>query len=299
MKVYNFERLKNELWRLAERFPQMEWGSIGQSLWGREIFYVRLGRGENVISYNGAHHGMEWITSAMLMRFAEEYLEAEEKKKFLSGFSVEALSKKTSLYIIPMVNPDGVDLATGGVPNWLSEQSRRELFVFNGQSEDFGNWQANGRGVDLNHNYDAMWEKSKEMEKEYGVFGPGATRFSGDKPFSEPESQALARFTAEKDFRLVIAFHSQGKVIYQGFEGKEPALALKIAKAFERISPYRLDFAEGIASVGGYKDWFVKEFGRSGFTIEVGEGRNPLPFENLPIIYNETLPILLGAMTIG
>lgn len=297
MKIYNYEYLKKDMERLEKKYSGMEWGSIGRSLWGRELFYIRLGHGEKKILYNGAHHGMEWLTSAMLMRFAEEYLGCEKCGMPFCGFSTENLGGKTSLYIVPMVNPDGVDLATCGMPEGIAEEFKADLMRIN-PSGDFGRWQANGRGVDLNHNYDALWERSKAMEAEYGIFGAGATRYSGDAPLSEPESRALARFTREKDFALTIAFHSQGKVIYHGFLGKEPPLSAKLAKAFECISVYKLDETEGIASYGGYKDWFVNEFGRPGFTIEVGEGRNPLPLENLPIIYNETLPILIGAMTV-
>ncbi len=297
MKVYTYCDLEKDIRRLSEEFPHMEYGKIGESVWGKDLFYIRLGHGKKAISYNGAHHGMEWITSAMLMKFAEEYLTAERDGQSLRGFLVRALSEKTSLYIIPMVNPDGVELATGGLPIELEEEEKKCLLEWCG-SADFSRWQANANGVDLNHNYDAMWEQSKAMEKEYGISGPGKTRFSGVAPLSEPESLALAKFTEEKDFGLTIAFHSQGKVIYQGFQDKEPPLSLKIAKAFERISPYRLDYTEGIASFGGYKDWFVDKFNRPGYTIEVGEGRNPLPFGDLDNIYKETLSILLGAMTV-
>lgn len=297
MKCYNFEILKKDIEMLAQKFPYLEWGSIGKSIWGRELYYIRLGHGERKISYNGAHHGMEWITSAMLIKFAEDFLSALRDEKCLCGFSVEALCKKTSLYIIPMLNPDGVELSTSGLPEWLSEDEYDRLLQYNG-SCDFTRWQANAGGVDLNHNYDAMWQQSKSMEKEYGVYGPGPTRFSGQAPLSEPESRALAEFTVKQNFDMVLAFHSQGKVIYQGFQGKEPPVSVKIANAFELISPYKLDTTEGIASYGGYKDWFVDKFRRPGFTIEVGEGVNPLPYENLPIIYKETLPLLLGAMTV-
>ena len=295
MKVYNYECLKNDMERLGKEFSGMEWGSIGQSLWGRELFYIRLGRGENVISYNGAHHGMEWLTSAMLMQFAEEYLQHQRNGTPFCGFNTKVLDGKTSLYIIPMVNPDGVDLATGGIPSHLDERFREILTGINPEG-DFRRWQGNGRGVDLNHNYDALWEQSKAMEKEYGVWGAGATRYSGDAPLSEPESRALVEFTRKMDFALTIAFHSQGKVIYHGFNGKTPPLSEKIVRAFECISPYKEDNAVGIASCGGYKDWFVDKFNRPGFTVEVGEGENPLPIENLPIIYKETLPIMLGTM---
>lgn len=297
MENYNYETLKRDIKILTQRFPKMEWGSIGKSVWGKELYYIKLGHGKKKISYNGAHHGMEWITSAMLMRFVKEFLAAQQAKECFCGFSVEELCKKVSLYIIPMVNPDGVELSTKGLPKWLSVYQKEKLESYNA-SQDFTKWQANANGVDLNHNYDAMWQLSKAMEKKYGIFGPGPTRFSGDAPLSEPESRALAEFTVTQNPDMVIAFHSQGKVIYQGFQGKEPSKSIKIANAFELISPYKVDTTDGIASYGGYKDWFVDKFRRPGFTVEVGEGTNPLPYENLPIIYKETLPVLLGAMTV-
>ncbi len=295
---YTFEKLENDLKNLIKAYPFIRWGSIGKSVWGRELYYIKLGYGNKRISYNGAHHGMEYITSAMLMGFVSDFMYAMQSGKPLGGYNVKELCGKASLYIIPMLNPDGVELAAKGIPEFLDKNSRTKLVEYNNGSSDFSRWQANANGVDLNHNYDAMWHLSKAMEKSYGINGPGATRYSGGAPLSEPESRALAEFTSRQDFETIIAFHSQGKVIYQGFMGKEPDVSHRIAKAFEIISPYRIDKTQGIASYGGYKDWFVNEFRRPGYTVEVGEGKNPLPDENLPIIYKETLPILLGAMTV-
>ncbi len=295
-KVYTYQELESEVQTLKANYPALEVQSIGKSIWGKELYCIRLGTGRAKLLYSGAHHGMEWITSALLMRFACEYLSAEEDGRALRGFNVAALSRRASLYIVPMVNPDGVQLATSGLPKCLDGAEKQRLLRING-SDDFSKWQANARGVDLNHNYDAMWQKSKALEAEYGIFSPGPTRFSGAHAESEPESRAVADLTREMEFLLTIAFHSQGKVIYHGFMGKEPQNSLKIAKAFTRISPYKLDSTEGIASYGGYKDWFVDKFNRPGYTIEVGEGQNPLPACQLNRIYNETLPIMLGAMT--
>lgn len=222
---------------------------------------------------------------------------ASKRRRAFRGFNTEVLERKTSLYIIPMVNPDGVQLAAMGMPDSLSASERQKLIRYNG-SDNFSRWQANARGVDLNHNYDALWQKSKAMEAEYGIYSPGPTRYSGLRPECEPESRALAEFTRKQDFYMTIAFHSQGKVIYHGFLGNEPPRSLAIAKAFAKISAYKLDETEGIASYGGFKDWFVHKFNRPGFTVEVGEGKNPLPLGDLEKIYNETLPIMLGAMTI-
>lgn len=295
--TYTYDMLETDLNILTKEFPELESGIIGKSLWGRKLYYIRIGSGQNKILYNGAHHGMEWITAALLMKFVREYMQAKKSGVSLGGFSIPAIDKSTSVYIVPMVNPDGVELAANGMPDNLDEDDKARLVKMNG-SGDFSRWQANGAGVDLNHNYDALWHKSKVMEKEYGVYGPGPTRYSGAYAESEPESHALAEFTRQQDFKMVIAFHSQGRVIYYDFENKEPSYAIGIAKAFTCISPYVLDNTEGIASYAGFKDWFIDCFNRPGYTVEVGIGENPLSCSKLVHIYKETLPIMLGAMTV-
>ncbi len=295
--AYTYTDLKDDILKLKSDFPETEVGTIGKSVWGKELYYIKLGTGKLKLMYNGAHHGMEWITSAMLMKFAFDFLKSSKQGRALGGFNSRALMNRATLYIVPMLNPDGVRLSALGLPNRLPMQEKQRLLRMNG-SEDFTKWQANANGVDLNHNYDAMWKKSKDMEAEYGIYSPGPTRFSGLRAESEPESRALVNFTKKQDFDLTIAFHSQGKVIYHGFMGKIPPRSYNIARAFTKISPYQLDTAEGIASFGGYKDWFVDKFERPGYTVEVGLGQNPLPISQLPGIYAETLPILLGAMTV-
>jgi g-D-glutamyl-meso-diaminopimelate peptidase len=77
-----------------------------------------------------------------------------------------------------MLNPDGVDLQIKGIEagGILSER----LLKMNGR-EDFSHWQANARGVDLNHNYDAGFHEYKKLEKENDICA-GATRYSGEYP---------------------------------------------------------------------------------------------------------------------
>lgn len=295
--TYTYADLVRELSILSTEFPNADVFSIGKSVWGRDIFCIKIGHGANRLSYNGAHHGMEYITSALLMTFARDFLRAEASGDRLGGYPVRTLAKKATVYIVPMLNPDGVDLAVLGIPDNLSADAREQLRKIC-PTGDFSSWQANARGVDLNHNYDAEWLKSKQAESEHGVFAPCATRFSGEYAESEPESRALANFTRLCDFHSVIAFHSQGKVIYHGFLGKEPPLSARLARTFELISPYKSENVCGIASYGGYKDWFVKHFNRAGFTVEVSLGKNPISLTRLPEVYRDTLPILLGAMTV-
>ncbi len=295
---YTYEIMQRDIRGLKARYPFLETGTAGRSVVGRELSYIRLGTGPNQVFYNGSHHSLEWITTPLLMKFIEDFSRAYALGVRLSrGYDPRNIWNRSSIYIIPMVNPDGVDLVLNGLspdnPNY------QDLIRWNNGSTDFSTvWQANNHGVDLNHNYNAAWQLSKDAEAAYGITGPGPTRYSGPAPESEPESRAVANFTRAHNFRLVIAYHSQGQVIYWNFMDMAPPEGRRIGEQFSRASGYALDQTTGIASYAGYKDWFIQDYRRPGYTIEVGLGRNPLPISQFNQIYNDNLEVLLLASII-
>lgn len=293
---YTYEVLMRNIQGLKMRYPFLAVGNIGASVLGKTLYSLRLGVGENHVFYNAAHHALEWITSPVLMKFAEDYLKAYALGRPIGGYDPRELWSSSSIWIVPMVNPDGVDLVLNGLQAENPYYDR--LIRWNGGSTDFSRtWQANIRGVDLNHNYDAAWTQSKQAEAELGITGPGPTRFSGPYPVSEPETRAMVSFTRSHDFRLTMAYHSQGRVIYWNFMNLAPEEARAIGENLARISGYTLEQATGVASYAGYKDWFIQDFRRPGYTIEVGGGQNPLPISQFGQIYGENLGMLLYAAT--
>lgn len=68
-----------------------------------------------------------------------------------------------------------------------------------------------------------------------------------------------------------------------------------MAKIFSASSDYRLVENDGLASHGGFKDWFISEFGRPAFTFEIGKGENPLPLSDFEQIYEKLEETLLLA----
>ena len=72
------------------------------------------------------------------------------------------------------------------------------------------------------------------------------------------------------DFRLVISYHTQGEVIYWQFLNYTPPKAETIAKRFSQASGYALEETPYASSFAGYKDWFIQDYLRAGFTIEAG-----------------------------
>lgn len=293
---YTYDIMKKDLEGLKSRYPFIEVASAGKSELGKELYYVKLGNGPNKIFYNGSHHAIEWITTVLLMKFIENFSKAYALGQPLEGYNAQDIWNKSSIYVMPMVNPDGVDLVLNGLDR--SNPYYNDLIKWNNGSADFSkNWSANIRGVDLNHNYDALWQKSKDAEKSYGVYGPGPSRYSGTSPESESESKAVADFTRKNNFRLVIAYHSQGEVIYWNFENLASSDARRIAEIFSRLSGYELGETYGITSYAGYKDWFIEKFRKAGYTIEVGLGENPLPISQFNKIYKDNIKVLLeGAL---
>ncbi len=292
-----YEIVQRQIEGLKARYPFLETGSIGRSVMGRELYYIRLGRGAREVSYNASHHANESITTPLVMEFIENYAKAYSVGASILGYNIRELFNLTSIYIVPLVNPDGVDL----VAYWPNYDN--PAFTAAARLNTTGLplpsvWKANIRGVDLNLNYPADWELEKEEEIEAGITSPGPRDFGGDAPLSEPESKAMVDFTRAHDFRLVIAYHTQGEVIYWQFQDYAPPRALTIANQFASISGYAVEAGTAEAAYAGYKDWFLQEFRRPGYTIEVGIGVNPIPLGQLPGIYRENEGIMLLAAVV-
>ena len=156
-------------------------------------------------------------------------------------------------------------------------------------------WKANLLGVDLNLQYPAGWLRAREIKFAQGFTRPGPRDYVGRAPLNQLESRALADYTEAIDPALVLAYHSQGKEIYWQFGGYAIPGARELGEDFARTSGYTLTDAAEESAYAGYKDWFIQNFRRPGYTIEVGEGINPLPLSQFDEIYEACLGILVTA----
>lgn len=285
---YDYSQLLKDINRLKEVYPFLQISNIGKTVLGKEIPEILIGTGEKRVHYNGSFHANEWITSLAIMTFLNDYLLSLTNHQPIRGLNASPLYQQSTLSIVPMVNPDGVDLVLNGPPDKEDWQTR--VVEFNKGSTDFTEWKANIRGVDLNDQFPARWE----LEKARNPNEPGPRDYVGEKPLIEPEAIAMANLTKERDFTRVLAFHTQGEVIYWGFENLEPVESEVIVKEFSRVSGY--EPVKTIASYAGYKDWFIQDWQRTGFTIELGRGINPLPLSMFDDIYKKSLGIFLAGL---
>lgn len=282
---------------LAVRYPFLITGSIGQSVMGRDIPYVQIGSGEKQIFYNASFHANEWITSPVLLKFIEEYAKAYAANQSLYGENSRQLFEEYSLFLVPMVNPDGVDLVNGVLGNTYYENNARRIAASYPDIPYPSGWKANIEGVDLNLQFPAGWEQARRIKEEQGFIEPAPRDYVGVAPLTAPESISVYDFTIRHDFRLILAYHSQGEVIYWKYLDYEPEDSRRIAEYFGMVSGYTVEETPYASGYAGYKDWFIQDYNRPGYTIEVGTGVNPLPMSQFPQIYEANRYILLGGMT--
>lgn len=278
---------------ITEKYSFIKKESIGQSALNKELFALTIGTRKKRVLFAAAFHGQEWITTLLMLKYIEELADSiAQDSNFLefSPFQIKNALLSQGLCVLPLVNPDGVEIGING-----AEAAGKYKFLVQSR---IGNekWQANARGIDLNHNFDAGFHILRKMEKENGIDSPAPTRYGGKYPHCEPETKALVKLIAEKRFEAVYAFHSQGEEIFYKYGKNTPAKGECIAKLLSGLSGYSLIENSGLYSHGGFKDYFIEKYRRPGFTFEIGKGENPLPLSELDNIYAKIKPALAAAM---
>lgn len=297
---YPYRIMMMNLNALKDKYPFLVIGSYGESVLGRSLPYVRLGNGPKQLFYSASMHANEWINSVVMMKFIEDYAIAVENKESnidpILSDNIKKLYDETTIYIAPMLNPDGVDLVVGDLDRNSAAYRNAKTIANNFPNIPFPNgWKANILGVDLNLQFPANWILARENKFEQGYIRPAPRDFVGYGPLTEPESLAIYNFTLSNDFEIILAYHTQGEVIYWRYLNLEPPESKKIGEEFSRISGYQLDDVIDIGSYAGYRDWFIQDYRRPGYTIETGLGENPLPINQFEKIYSDNIGILVTA----
>ena len=282
--------------KLIDRYSALSSEVLTTTAFGRPVQTLVIGEGNRSVLYSASHHANEWITTPVLLGFLEELAQAAEDDEEIYGVRARTILTYTTIHTVPMVDPDGVDLVTGAIdPGTLEYETARKI------ADDFpaipfpDGWKANLLGVDLNLQYPAGWLQAREIKFSQGFTRPAPRDYVGRAPLNQRESIALAQYTEEVDPALILAYHTQGQVIYWQFRDYEVPGAQALGEEFARLSGYTLAEVPFESSFAGYKDWFIQNFRRPGYTIECGLGENPLPLSQFDQIYRENLGILVTA----
>jgi murein tripeptide amidase MpaA len=291
---YSYDQMVQDLNEIVLWYPNLaKLEKIGTSVDGRNLYALKLGTGKQEISINASHHAREHMTTNVTMEMIDDYAAAYEKNATINGYNVRAILNRTSIYFVPMVNPDGVMLVQQGAK---SAKNPTQVIKLNKGSKNFSAWKANVRGVDLNRQYPANWNHIKNTNGK-----PGPYNYKGSRPLSEPETRTMYQFTLKHHFKNTVAYHSSGNIIFWNFKQdkkrtvRDRQLALKAAK----VTGYSLVPPEQGPTGGGYKDWFISMSKQPGLTIEISPyvGNKPVPNSYFNNIYkrNRSIGLLMAS----
>ncbi|WP_217560672.1 M14 family metallocarboxypeptidase [Paenibacillus sp. GbtcB18] len=297
-QTYTYEQMTEDIRQLAKSYPELiEYKSIGKTRYGREIWAVRLGTGDAKVLVNASHHAREWMTTNLVMNMIDQYAQLYVRNGAMNGRALQSVLNNTSIWFVPMVNPDGVTLQQKGVSAFPSE-ARAGLLAMNEKSSDFSRWKANAEGIDLNRQYPAEW---KSIRNDSGR--PYYKNFKGDEPLQTAETKAMVAFTKEVDPDMELSYHSSGSILYWNFHTLDKNLERdrKIMAQVAAMTGYTPVKPESNPSGGGFTDWFIQSLGRPGLTPEIGRyaGEGSLPLSEFPRIWTENRELGLFAAQQG
>jgi g-D-glutamyl-meso-diaminopimelate peptidase len=274
-KPYSYEVLQNDLTTLKSAYnDSIQIKIIGRSHFGRDIYAIHLGTGKKNILLIGSHHGREWLTSMLLMKMLETYANAYQNQLPI-GTNPTNILNDVSIWFVPMVNPDGVDIQQNHIGEFPPEHQTRLLFMNKGKN-DFIRWKANGMGVDLNRQYPMDWRSIARKPK-----GPAYQFYKGKAPLEAAEVVVLTNFIQDIQPSMALTYHTAGREIYWRYKNgmhlvRDYILAKKVAK----LTGYKLAKPPKKAVGGGFTDWFIPTYHRPAMTIEisylVGDRHPPL-----------------------
>ena len=182
---------------LMHRYPQLRAESIGRSALSRPIWALTAGDGLRRVLYSAAHHANEWITTPLLMKYLETLLRAAAAGETVFGYPAEDILFRAALTLVPLVDPDGVDLVTGALPEGEAKERTAAIAAAFPAIPYPDGWKANIAGIDLNLQYPAGWDTARAIKFAQGYDRPAPRDFVGEAPLTAPEAAALAARMAD------------------------------------------------------------------------------------------------------
>jgi murein tripeptide amidase MpaA len=291
---HSYLELEADLLALQQKYPNIvKVFDIGDSLEKRNIYALKISdnvgleEDEAEVLFLGCHHAREWI-SVEVPYLLGKYL----AENYASDPDVRRLVDQSEVWIVPLVNPDGLEYTIHVYRYW--RKNRRD----NGN----GNW-----GVDLNRNYGYRWGADN-----IGSSSNAASAvYRGTAPFSEPETQAVRDLFLKKNFQAMISYHSFSQVIlypwgYTRLPTEKDAeleeiaaqMSARIEEVNGRIYPYGASGQSLYLTNGDTTDWTFGISGIPSFTIELPPidelaGGFFNREEDIAPVFQENLPAML------
>jgi len=294
-QIYSYDEMCEDLEELKSRYPEaFTYQSIGVSADGRDIYEVVFGSSAaaKTIIIQAGIHAREYMTSQLVMAQLEFYL-CLPKDTLYGTITLGELFDTVSVHLMPMMNPDGIAISQYGLTGISNADMRTQIREWYDRDRSTGQtsvsfedylkyWKANASGVDLNRNFDYGFAEYS------GAAFPGAMKYKGSAPGSEPETAALIRRTRKLSPALAVSYHASGSVIYwdYGQTGEFRSICNDLAETIRAVNRNEIRYAAtDKQDAAGYGDWLVMAEGIPSATIEIGVGTAPLSADEFSNIW--------------
>ncbi|SIS42852.1 M14 family zinc carboxypeptidase [Salimicrobium flavidum] len=260
--TYTYEEMQGDLEQLDDTYGDLvEVFDIGDSVYDRDIYLVKLGYGDDHVLYNGSHHAREWLTTILNMNMIEEYAKGYLGETSFPSYNAKQVLDDTSIWFVPMVNPDGVTLQQKGL-SAFPEEVHDKLIEWNEGSTNFKRWKANAQGIDLNRQYPSGWNNVTKTSRSY-------KNFKGDYPLQAPEAKVMRDLQYLLNPELTISYHTAGQIMYWNYriEPEDYERNSRIARNYSRFSGY--DLVQFESNGSGYTDWVLDYWDQPALTPEL------------------------------
>lgn len=267
--IPTYDELYANMEALAREYPEyVIFRIIGQSHDDRLIPMIRIGTGPEALICTAGIHGRESVNPILMLKIVETYCEAYRYKEYIDGYSVYDLLNRFSICFIPLVNPDGYEIAVNGYDCIHNPMLRQMCRMKNIDSRE---WKYNARGVDLNRNFPSK----TYIQQQFYEF-----------PGSENETRAVMRLFQDYESIAYVDFHSRGKIIYyyrQMMSWMYNQRSYKLARHLQKLSNYELgsrdeEFATNQS--GGHSVHYYSEYtGQPALTVETVEDEAGFPLD--------------------
>ena len=285
--MYTYDEMVDDIAHLVARYPQLcRTETLGTSRLGRAIPLLVLGNpdaGRNIF-VQSTIHAREYIASQTVMAMVERYCQGYESGSY-AGLSFKRMLDSACFYIVPMANPDGVQIAQTGSEGIASATLRKLI-----DAGDHTKWKANAAGVDLNRNFPSGWMNTDDSSSSE-VTSAASEGYPGPSPLSEPETRALADLAQAREYCCYLSYHQAGNLIYYDEAGNTTenseastrlAQTVRDATATGGNSAYLLsslkenalardsETAASELAGGGFSDWVQLQLNKPAVTLELG-----------------------------
>ncbi len=274
-QAYSHEFVVNDANKLAKMYPELiRIGSIGKSVEGRDLVLIEFGKGDKKIFVCGAHHAREYISTTYLMYAIDRFAYMYETGMNETEYDIKAILDNVTFCIVPMVNPDGVNLVQNGIGAVQNPEAVSAMKITEGRENGYRAWKANINGVDPNWNYDKDWFKSREKAS-----SPASTGYNGEMPGTEPETQAVSAYVDANMFEAYLSMHTQGKLLYWAEDVTNPTNLGTLVQRSTGFSLIREDTPKKLSGVGGsFFDYVFRKYGKATMTVELCNYIGPKPY---------------------